>query len=93
MDNNEKELNEMPKKIINDSGDEYEYDSYSDNDEYSEEPSNRNTDEDSSFSESSFSLSDNSSDEESMMSEIEQNPSTLSVINSDMTRLLSELFN
>jgi len=81
----------MPKKTNNESGDEYDYDSYSEEDEYSEEYSNRNTD--SSFSESSFSISDNSSDEESVGSDVEQNPSSLSVINSDITRLFSELFN
>jgi len=92
LENNEKELNAMPKKVINDSGDEYEYDSYTDDDnEYSDEYSNRNT-EDSSFSESSFSISDNSNDDNSI-SDAEQNPSSLSVINSDITRLLSELFN
>jgi len=82
----------MPRRVINESGDEYEYESYSEEDEYSEEPSNRGS-EDSSFSESSITMSENSSDDESIISEIEHARSTFSVINSDMTRLLSELFN
>jgi len=92
LENNEKELNVMLKKGT-ESGDEYEYDSFSDDDnEYSEdEYSNRNTED--SFSESSFSLSDNSSDDESMMTDPDNNPSSLSVINSDITRLFSVLFN
>jgi len=92
LENNEKELNVMLKKG-NESGDEYEYDSFSDDDnEYSDdEYSNRNTED--SFSESSFSLSDNSSDDESMMTDPDNNPSSLSVINSDITRLFSVLFN